>query len=123
MTVVARAQAEFLELSVADTGMGISSEDLARLGRPFEQAGGMQQRSKGTGLGLSLVRAFAELHGGVMSLESSLGEGTAVTVRLPVILPARAEDPPPPPPRPPEPTPPPPPPTYPSNVVAFDPRR
>ena len=123
VTVVARAQAEFLELSVADTGMGISSEDLARLGRPFEQAGGMQQRSKGTGLGLSLVRAFAELHGGVMSLESSLGEGTAVTVRLPVILPARAEDPPPPPPRPPEPTPPPPPPTYPSNVVAFDPRR
>ena len=39
----------------------------------------------GTGLGLSLVRSFAELHGGEMIIESTLGEGTTVTVRLPVI--------------------------------------
>jgi two-component system, cell cycle sensor histidine kinase DivJ len=73
-----------LELSVADTGMGIAEPDLARLGRPYEQAGDVRQQAQGTGLGLSLVRAFAELHGGEMAIESRLGEGTAVTVRLPL---------------------------------------
>ena len=70
---------------VADTGVGIAPEDVRRLGRPFEQAGEIEQRRQGTGLGLSLVRAFAELHGGRMSIDSTLGEGTAVMVRLPVI--------------------------------------
>jgi cell cycle sensor histidine kinase DivJ len=74
----------YLELVVADTGVGIARKDLKRLGRPFEQAGGSDQKAQGTGLGLSLVRALAELHGGRMSLDSTLGEGTAVTVRLPV---------------------------------------
>ena len=73
-----------LSVVVADTGVGIAPEDVRRLGRPFEQAGEMEQRRQGTGLGLSLVRAFAELHGGRMSIDSTLGEGTAVTVRLPV---------------------------------------
>lgn len=74
----------YLELVVADTGVGIAKKDLKRLGRPFEQAGGADQKAQGTGLGLSLVRALAELHGGRMNLDSTLGEGTAVTVRLPV---------------------------------------
>ena len=76
-----------LELVVSDTGIGIAPEDLERLGRPYEQAGDADTRSLGTGLGLSLVRAFAGLHQGTMSLESTLGEGTAVTVRLPVLAP------------------------------------
>ena len=76
-----------LELVVSDTGIGIAPEDLERLGRPYEQAGDADTRSLGTGLGLSLVRAFAGLHDGTMSLESTLGEGTAVTVRLPVLAP------------------------------------
>ena len=80
-----------LELTVADTGLGVAPEDLARLGRPFEQAGGAEQRAQGTGLGLSLVRSLAELHGGVMSIDSTLGEGTAVTVRLPVVVAATRE--------------------------------
>ena len=75
-----------LEIVVADTGVGISPEDLERLGRPYEQAGGAEQRSRGTGLGLSLVRAFAKLHGGEMMIESRLGVGTTVSVRLPVLL-------------------------------------
>ena len=83
VTVSVQALAGALELTVADTGMGISAADLERLGRPFEQAGDASQQARGTGLGLSLVRAFAELHGGEMSIESRLGEGTAVTVRLP----------------------------------------
>jgi len=76
----------YLELVVSDTGIGIAARDLKRLGRPFEQAGGVEQKVQGTGLGLSLVRALAELHGGRMSLESTLGEGTAVTVRMPVAV-------------------------------------
>jgi len=75
-----------MELAVADTGVGIAPEDLARLGRPFEQAGDAASRTGGTGLGLSLVKAFAKLHGGDMTIESRLGEGTAVTVRLPILI-------------------------------------
>jgi len=82
---VERAAGEF-ELLVADTGVGIAPEDLDRLGRPYEQAGDANERAQGTGLGLSLVRSFAELHGGRMTLESRLGEGTAVAVRLPVLV-------------------------------------
>jgi cell cycle sensor histidine kinase DivJ len=93
VTVTAQAYGDSLEIVVADTGMGISEADLARLGRPFEQAGDAATRAGGTGLGLSLVRAFAELHGGDMTLESRLGEGTAVTVRLPVLAPADDSDP------------------------------
>ncbi|HWA60840.1 MAG TPA: HAMP domain-containing sensor histidine kinase [Caulobacteraceae bacterium] len=96
VTVTARADGPMLELIVADTGVGIAPADLERLGRPYEQAGPNAQRAMGTGLGLSLVRAFAELHGGSMALESALGEGTAVTVRMPVMLAADAEAPPPP---------------------------
>jgi cell cycle sensor histidine kinase DivJ len=93
VTVSLQAIAGALELSVADTGLGIAEGDLARLGRPYEQAGDAGQQSKGTGLGLSLVRAFAELHGGEMSIESRLGEGTAVTVRLPVLIESDAAQP------------------------------
>lgn len=89
VTVTAEAIGPYLEIVVADTGVGVAPEDLKRLGRPFEQAGGADQRAMGTGLGLSLVRALAELHGGRMSLDSTLGEGTAVTVRLPVAHVAR----------------------------------
>jgi two-component system, cell cycle sensor histidine kinase DivJ len=76
-----------LELIVADSGVGIARSDLERLGAPFQQAGDADQRAAGSGLGLSLVRAFARLHGGEMILESAVGEGTTVTVRLPVLTP------------------------------------
>jgi cell cycle sensor histidine kinase DivJ len=88
VTVTAQGQDGAFELVVADSGVGISAEDLDRLGRPFEQAGNTERRALGTGLGLSLVRAFARLHGGDMEIDSAMGEGTTVTVRLPVLLPA-----------------------------------
>ena len=91
VTLTVQAAGPLLELVVADTGAGISAEDIQRLGRPYEQAGGNDQRSVGTGLGLSLVRSFAELHGGEMVMESRLGEGTTVIVRMPVVLPAEVE--------------------------------
>lgn len=90
VTVTVQAAGDLLELIVADTGAGIAPEDLARLGRPYEQAGDGALRAEGTGLGLSLVRAFARLHGGEMTIESRLGEGTTVIVRMPVMAPAEA---------------------------------
>ena len=87
VTISALADGDVLELVVTDNGVGIQPEDLERLGRPFEQAGGSEQRQAGSGLGLSLVRAFARLHGGDMSIASTFGEGTTVTVRMPVLLP------------------------------------
>jgi cell cycle sensor histidine kinase DivJ len=85
VTLTVQASGPVLEILVADTGAGISAEDIGRLGRPYEQAGGQDQRAAGTGLGLSLVRGFAELHGGEMVIESRLGEGTTVIVRMPVV--------------------------------------
>jgi cell cycle sensor histidine kinase DivJ len=73
-----------IELSVSDTGVGISEADLKRLGQPFEQAEGAHVRTQeGTGLGLALVKALAAMHGGEAAIESVLGEGTTVRVRLP----------------------------------------
>jgi cell cycle sensor histidine kinase DivJ len=86
VTVTAQPAGEALEIVVTDTGVGISPQDLMRLGRPFEQAGDADHRQAGSGLGLSLVRAFARLHGGEMTIDSALGEGTTVTVRMPVLL-------------------------------------
>jgi cell cycle sensor histidine kinase DivJ len=85
VAVTAQAAGDVLELIVTDSGVGIAPSDLERLGRPFEQAGDAQQRAAGSGLGLSLVRAFAALHGGEMSIESAVGDGTTVTVRMPVL--------------------------------------
>ncbi|HEX4634803.1 MAG TPA: ATP-binding protein [Rhizomicrobium sp.] len=73
-----------IEIIVSDNGMGISKEDLERLGRPFEQVENAETRAKeGTGLGLALVKSLAQMHGGSAAIESVLGEGTIVTVRLP----------------------------------------
>lgn len=85
VTLTLQAAGDTLELIVADTGVGIAPDDLERLGRPFEQAGDPSQKAAGSGLGLSLVRAFAQLHGGEMSIESALGEGATVIVRMPVL--------------------------------------
>jgi cell cycle sensor histidine kinase DivJ len=93
VTLTLQSVGETLELVVADTGVGIAPTDLERLGRPFEQAGDASQKAAGSGLGLSLVRAFAELHGGEMCIESTLGEGATVIVRMPVLNPVTAAPP------------------------------
>jgi cell cycle sensor histidine kinase DivJ len=79
-----RQDGDVAELVISDTGIGIAPDDLGRLGQPYEQAGASDQKAMGTGLGLSIVKAMAALHRGTMTLESTLGEGTTVTVRLPV---------------------------------------
>lgn len=69
-------------LSVADTGIGISPEELTRLSRAFEQ-GEAGKKQKGAGLGLSVVRAFAELHGGTLTIEPRQAGGTRIAVFFP----------------------------------------
>lgn len=69
-------------LAVSDTGVGISPEELTRLSRTFEQ-GEAGKRQKGAGLGLSVVRAFAELHGGRLDIESRQGGGSTIAVFFP----------------------------------------
>jgi cell cycle sensor histidine kinase DivJ len=82
--ITAEVDAKGLEIAVRDSGTGISKADLEKLGRPFEQVEGPQTRSKeGTGLGLALVKSLAAMHGGEAVLESELGEGTIVRLRLP----------------------------------------
>ncbi|MBA1142014.1 sensor histidine kinase [Mesorhizobium neociceri] len=74
-----------LHFWVRDTGIGIAEEDFANLGKPFMQIqNDYTRRFEGTGLGLSLVKGLVALHEGTMSIESMLGEGTTVTISLPV---------------------------------------
>jgi len=71
-------------LSVTDTGIGIAEKDMAKAMAAFSQVdNSLTRKFAGTGLGLPLVRLLAGLHGGEMSLESKVGVGTTVTVRLP----------------------------------------
>ena len=83
----AQIEGRELLLRVADTGIGIGKDDLARLGNPFFQAGASYQgRYEGTGLGLSIVKSLVSLHGGEMKVESELDRGTTVSVRLPMVF-------------------------------------
>lgn len=80
----ARAENGRIRFTVADDGQGVKAEDLGRILEPFEQVGrGTTDHAHGAGLGLTLVKAFAELHGGALSLASDAGKGFAATVELP----------------------------------------
>jgi len=81
---------DFLRISVTDNGIGISPEGLERLFVPFSQIdSGLARRFEGTGLGLAMVKLLVELHGGVVAVESAVGEGSCFTVWLPF---RRADD-------------------------------
>ena len=88
-----RAEGNSMVFEVADTGIGIRSPDLARLGDPFFQARSTYDRPyEGTGLGLSVVRGLVGLHGGNIMLESAPDVGTRVTVRFPMDCRAISKD-------------------------------
>lgn len=72
-------------MSVSDDGIGMSKAVLERVGEPFFQAeSSAARRFEGTGLGMSIVKGLVELHDGKMSINSRLGEGTTVSVTLPI---------------------------------------
>ncbi len=111
VTTRARVQNRWLVLQVKDTGLGIAEEDLPRIFERFYRADKARSRrnaqrpaggssGSGAGLGLAIVRGIVEGHGGSVTADSALGEGTTITVMLPLgpagnapelQLPARSE--------------------------------
>ena len=85
VTVAMRRQGKHLLLSVSDSGIGMGDEILRRLGEPFFQAqDGLARGYEGTGLGLSIVKGIVDLHQGTLQASSVPGEGTVITVLLPI---------------------------------------
>jgi two-component system cell cycle sensor histidine kinase PleC len=90
VTVGAQTFRDHVYFYVEDDGPGIASEDVARLGRPFEQADTtMANGMKGSGLGLAIATSLVELHGGALRVTSRQGEGTVVLVTIPKTAPGR----------------------------------
>ena len=75
---------DYIEILVADTGIGIPAEDLARIFQEFEQvADPTRPRQEGTGLGLALVKKLVEMHGGSIRVASTPGKGSTFTFTIP----------------------------------------
>lgn len=83
--VTGKAENGMLTIAVRDTGIGIPSSALAKIGRPFEQVESQHNKKhKGTGLGLALSRSLVEMHGGDLDIDSIEGVGTTVSFTLPL---------------------------------------
>lgn len=82
ISVTCRLQDDNLIMSIRDTGEGISHEDIGQIFDQFYQVD--RVKPKGSGIGLSLTKAFVELHGGRISVESELRKGSLFTVTIPV---------------------------------------
>jgi signal transduction histidine kinase len=76
-----------VDIAVADTGIGMSAEEIPIALAPFGQIdSNLTRRYEGTGLGLPLTKALVDLHGGTLTITSAPGQGTTVTVSLPSIM-------------------------------------
>jgi two-component system, NtrC family, sensor kinase len=73
-----------VEISVSDTGVGIAPEDQEAIFEEFRQVGTASKKVEGTGLGLALSRKFIELHGGRISVRSTVGVGSTFTFTIPM---------------------------------------
>ncbi len=85
ITVRGHVTGSSILIGIADTGIGIAREALAKLGRPFEQVESQHTKTHhGSGLGLAIAKSLIQLHGGAMRIRSTVGKGTIVMVRLPL---------------------------------------
>ena len=84
LNVTTDIEAGLIYFAVQDTGIGIAAEDLPQLFQPFRQLdSSLSRQYEGSGLGLALVQRLADLHGGSVMVESTLGQGSCFTVMLP----------------------------------------
>ena len=84
ITVAARRDGRFVAIAVADTGIGMTADQVAKATEAFYQADDtLARRFGGTGLGLTLVKAFVEKHGGTFEIASEPNVGTTIAVRFP----------------------------------------
>jgi signal transduction histidine kinase len=82
---IAQADAQFVRISIIDTGIGIKEEDFERIFEEFQQTeDAFAMRKVGTGLGLPISKKFVELHGGQLWLESEYGRGSTFHFTLPI---------------------------------------
>ncbi|WP_342303993.1 PAS domain-containing sensor histidine kinase [Methanolobus sp. ZRKC5] len=85
VTINARCTGDMVQVSVKDTGIGISEEDVEKLFQPFRQLNSyLTHEHSGTGLGLALVKKFVELHDGRIWVESEVGKGSMFVFSIPV---------------------------------------
>jgi two-component system cell cycle sensor histidine kinase PleC len=88
----ADTEGPYVVLGVSDTGIGIAADDLPRVLEPFGQVDNIFTQTRGgTGLGLPLAKMLTALHGGRLTIDSKLGEGTIVKVLLPAAAEQSAE--------------------------------
>jgi two-component system NtrC family sensor kinase len=87
LSVHARTDGDWIEIIIADTGCGIPPVDLTRVQEPF-----FTTKPDGTGLGLTICRSIVWEMGGELNIASRPGEGTRVTVRVPISPPQSQED-------------------------------
>ncbi len=87
VTVSAHPNGDMLEVSIADTGIGISKEDQRKIfDRFFRADDPLVQETPGTGLGLPITASLVQMHGGQIWVESELGEGSTFTFTLPLAV-------------------------------------
>jgi two-component system cell cycle sensor histidine kinase PleC len=85
IAVTARVSSDGVAIVVTDSGIGIPRERIDDLGKPFSQVeSGMARRHGGSGMGVFISKALVERHGGKLGIDSSLGNGTTVTIKLPL---------------------------------------
>ena len=78
---------EWVNFAVADTGIGMTYEQMGRLFEPFAQAEASATREfGGTGVGLAITRRFCEMMGGTVLVESVEGKGSTFTMKLPAVV-------------------------------------
>jgi two-component system cell cycle sensor histidine kinase PleC len=85
LTISARRVGKMAEIVIADTGIGIPPDQIAKLGRPFEQVENQLTKTRsGSGLGLAISNSLIRLNDGALHIASDEGKGTTVTITLPI---------------------------------------